>query len=92
MQMLEEEVDVPVATTNETLKDDTKMDTDDALGDPAPGTDENMQESKCSADATHGAAENGKPDSEEISAPMDTDAKVWIYCWVLAHFSFSVCM
>lgn len=74
--MLEEEVDVPVATTNETLKDDTKMDTDDALGDPASGTDENMQESKCSADATHGAAENGKPDSEEISAPMDTDAKV----------------
>ncbi|XP_006654112.1 heat shock 70 kDa protein 15-like [Oryza brachyantha] len=73
--MLEEEVEVPVASTNETVKDATKMDTDDAPTDPASGTGGNMEESKCAADA-HGAAENGGPDSEETSSPMDTDAKV----------------
>ena len=77
MQMLEEDVEVPVSSVNEALKDTTKMDTDDAPSDPS-GTDMNMQEPK-SADTTEGgatAAENGAQDPEEKSVPMETDAKV----------------
>ncbi|KAG2616768.1 hypothetical protein PVAP13_3NG176682 [Panicum virgatum] len=75
--MLEEDVEVPVSSVNEALKDATRMDTDDAPSDPS-GTDVNMQEPK-SADTTEGgatAAENGAQDPEEKSVPMETDAKV----------------
>ncbi|WVZ96785.1 hypothetical protein U9M48_042379 [Paspalum notatum var. saurae] len=73
----EEDVEVPVSSTNEAPKEATKMDTDDAPSDPASGTDVNMQEPK-SADTTEGAsaAENGAQDPEERSVPMETDAKV----------------
>jgi heat shock protein 4 len=64
----EEEVEVPVSATSEVAKDATKMDTDD-------GTDVNMQDSKVPSDTAEGA--DGAQDSEEISVPMDTDAKVW---------------
>ncbi|KAJ1261991.1 hypothetical protein BS78_09G072100 [Paspalum vaginatum] len=75
--MLEEEdVEVPVSSTNEAPKEATKMDTDDAPSDPASGMDVNMQEPK-SADTTEGAAaENGAQDPEQKSVPMETDAKV----------------
>jgi heat shock 70kDa protein 4 len=78
MQMLEEEVEVPVSAANEVPKDATEMDTDDAPSDPASGTDVNMQDPK-SAEAAEGAtaAENGGQDGEGKSVPMDTDAKVW---------------
>ncbi|CAN6326868.1 unnamed protein product [Urochloa humidicola] len=76
--MLEEEdVEVPVSSVNETPKDATKMDTDDAPSDPSSATDVNMQEPK-SADTAEGAAasENGTQDPGEKSVPMETDAKV----------------
>jgi heat shock protein 4 len=76
MQMLEEDLEVPVSSVNEAPKDATKMDTDDAPSDPS-GTDVNMQEEPKSADTTEGAAaENGAPDPAEKSVPMETDAKV----------------
>lgn len=82
MQMLEEEVEVPVSATDEVPKDATKMDTDDAPSDPASGTYVNTQESKGATDTAEGAAENGAPDSEEKSIPMDTDVKV-VYCYLV---------
>jgi hypothetical protein len=84
MQMLEEEVEVPVSAANEVPKDATEMDTDDAPSEPASGTDVNMQDPK-SAEAAEGAtaAENGGQDAEEKSVPMDTDAKV---CSALTNF------
>jgi heat shock 70kDa protein 4 len=75
MQMLEEDVEVPVSSANEALKDTTKMDTDDAPSDHVSGTDANMHEHR-SADTTEAPAENGAQDSEEKSVPMETDAKV----------------
>ncbi|XP_062179844.1 heat shock 70 kDa protein 15-like [Phragmites australis] len=77
--MLEEvDVEVPVSSANEVPTDATKMDTDDAPSDPASGTNVNMQEPKSATDSAEGAtaAENGAHDHEEISVPMDTDAKV----------------
>lgn len=72
----EEEVEVPIAATNEPQKDSTKMETDEAPSESASGTDVNMQEAKASADAAGEGAENGAPNSEEKSVPMETDAKV----------------
>ncbi|GJN35846.1 hypothetical protein PR202_gb24658 [Eleusine coracana subsp. coracana] len=76
--MLEDEdVEVPVSSTTEVLKDTTKMETDDSPNEPASGTDVNMQDPK-STETAEGAttAENGAQDTEEKSVPMDTDAKV----------------
>uniref|UniRef100_A0A0D9UXK1 Uncharacterized protein n=1 Tax=Leersia perrieri TaxID=77586 RepID=A0A0D9UXK1_9ORYZ len=75
-QMLEEEeVEVPVATT-EPSKDSAKMETDEAPAEAASGTDVNMQDAKASADAAIEGAENGTPNSEEKSVPMETDTKI----------------
>jgi heat shock 70kDa protein 4 len=77
MQMLEDDVEVPVSSANEAPNDTMKMDTDDAPSDPAVASDVNMQEPKSAdtAEAAH-AAENGPQDTEEKSVPMETDAKV----------------
>ncbi|GJM94812.1 hypothetical protein PR202_ga11491 [Eleusine coracana subsp. coracana] len=75
-KMLEDEdVEVPVSSTTEVLKDTTKMETNDSPNEPASGTDVNMQVPK-SAETAEGAttAENGAQDTEK-SVPMDTDAK-----------------
>ncbi|KAG8053155.1 hypothetical protein GUJ93_ZPchr0001g30913 [Zizania palustris] len=72
----EEELEVPIAATAEPLKDSSKMETDDASNEAASGTDVNMQEAKASVDAAGEGAENGAPNSEEKSVPMETDAKV----------------
>ncbi|KAL5226720.1 hypothetical protein ABZP36_014985 [Zizania latifolia] len=72
----EEEVEVPIAATADPLKDSSKMETDEASNEAASGTDVNMKEAKASADAAGEGAENGAPNSGEISVPMETDAKV----------------
>lgn len=64
----EEEVEVPVSATSEVPKDANKMETD--------ATDVNMQEPKGTTDTAEGATGDGAQESEEKSAPMDTDAKV----------------
>eukprot|EP00267_Zea_mays_P047713 XP_020400200.1 heat shock 70 kDa protein 14 [Zea mays] len=74
MQMLEEDVAVPVSSANEAPKDTTKMDTDDAPSDPVSGTDVNVHEPDTTEAAP--AAENGAENPEEKSVPMETDAKV----------------
>uniref|UniRef100_A0A804QR45 Uncharacterized protein n=1 Tax=Zea mays TaxID=4577 RepID=A0A804QR45_MAIZE len=74
MQMLEEDVAVPVSFANEAPKDTTKMDTDDAPSDPVSGTDVNVHEPDTTEAAP--AAENGAENPEEKSVPMETDAKV----------------
>ncbi|KAF6982977.1 hypothetical protein CFC21_001290 [Triticum aestivum] len=65
----EEEVEVPVSATSEVPKDANKMETD--------ATDVNMQEPKGTTDTAEGATGDGAQDSEEKSAPMDTDAKTF---------------
>ncbi|KAK3140544.1 hypothetical protein QOZ80_5AG0402430 [Eleusine coracana subsp. coracana] len=76
MMLEDEDVEVPVSSTTEVLKDTTKMETNDSPNEPASGTDVNMQVPK-SAETAEGAttAENGAQDTEK-SVPMDTDAKV----------------
>jgi len=60
-------VEVPVSATSEVPKDANKMETD--------ATDVNMQEPKGTTDTAEGATGDGAQESEEKSAPMDTDAK-----------------
>ena len=74
MQMLEEDVAVPVSSANEAPKDTTKMDTDDAPSDPVSGTGVNVHEPNTTVPAP--AAENGAQDPEEKSTPMETNTKV----------------
>ncbi|KAG2729161.1 hypothetical protein I3760_01G236300 [Carya illinoinensis] len=72
----EEEVEVPVS--KEPLKEDAKMDTEEAPIDAAPlssnETDVNMQDAKGTADAS--GPENGVSDSGDKPVQMETDTKV----------------
>lgn len=76
LQMLEEEVEVPVSAVNDQPKEATKMDTDDTPQDSTAGTDINMQEDKSIPDDSANGTENGAADPEEKPARMETDAKV----------------
>ncbi|KAK6914910.1 Heat shock protein 70 family [Dillenia turbinata] len=71
----EEEVEVPVV--KESMKEDTKMDTDEAPSDSNPPTanetDINMQEAKATAEAQD--AENGIAEPGDKPVQMETDAK-----------------
>lgn len=70
----EEEVEVPVTKEQEEA---TKMDTDKAPVEAAPGSgdsDVNMQDAKGAGDAP--GAENGVPESAEKPVQMETDSKV----------------
>ena len=72
----EEEIDVPVV--KESVKEETKMETDDTPNDTAPAeTDVNMQDAK--PGVQNGVPESGeKPAAmaDEKPVQMDTDAKV----------------
>lgn len=82
----EEEIDVPVSTVNEPMKEDTKMDTDEVPTISAPteptstGENEaNMQDAKEPDDASGAGAENGVAGSGDKPVQMETDAKVAYY-------------
>lgn len=81
---MEEEVDVPVSTVkDQPMKEDTRMDTDEANSAPSAPTstgdnDTNMQDAKGADDAPGAGVENGVPDSGDNSVQMETDAKVCI--------------
>lgn len=83
-QLLEEEVDVPVSTVkDQPMKEETRMDTDEANIAPSAPTstgdnDTNMQDAKGADDAPGAGVENGVPDSGDNSVQMETDAKVCI--------------
>ncbi|XP_047311188.1 heat shock 70 kDa protein 14-like [Impatiens glandulifera] len=68
--LIEEEVDVPVVK-EESIKEPTKLDTDETSGDgvsPANETDVNMEETK--------SAENGVPESGDKPVQSEADTKV----------------
>ncbi|KAK8937229.1 Heat shock 70 kDa protein 14 [Platanthera zijinensis] len=72
--MEEEEVDVPVALENATAKEDTKMDTDEAINSDSTGADANMHDGKKIADDA--GVENDKQEIEGKPVKMDTDTKI----------------
>lgn len=76
LQMLEEEVEVPVSAVNDQPKEAIKMDTDDAPQDSTAGTDINMQEDNSIPDDSADRTENGAADPEEKPVRIETDAKV----------------
>ncbi|KAG0486407.1 hypothetical protein HPP92_008502 [Vanilla planifolia] len=69
----EEEVDVPVAANNVSSNENAKMETDEATNNDLAGADINMQDVKNTADGA--GVENGKPESENKPAQMETDTK-----------------
>ncbi|KAG0484614.1 hypothetical protein HPP92_008693 [Vanilla planifolia] len=69
----EEEVDVPVAANNVSPNENAKMETDEATNNDLAGADINMQDVKNTADGA--GVENGKPESENKPAQMETDTK-----------------
>lgn len=87
LQILEEEVEVPVSAAEQPPKESVKMGTGEAANDSSKTeTDVNMEDVKTSV-----GVDNGVPESEERPAEMETDNKVpnlYLFCLVIFVLRF----
>lgn len=79
-----EEVEIPVSTEKDPVKEATKMETDEVENDVAPAdtgeSEINMQDPRGADDASGAKGKNGVAEPENRPAQMETEAKVCESC------------